>query len=60
MNGVCFVQTTDLDGERNLKPVMASKFIDTYFERIFVKRDIKFEAEFTAPSSDMYFYDGII
>jgi hypothetical protein len=59
-NGMCFVQTTDLDGERNLKPVFASKYIDYYFKQIFMDRKIKFSSEFIAPSKDMYFYDGRI
>lgn len=57
---MCFVQTTELDGERNLKPVIASKYLDFYFKRIFVERDMKLKAHFVKPDKDMYFYDGRI
>jgi phospholipid-transporting ATPase len=60
MNGMCFVQTTDLDGERNLKPIVTSKFIENYFEKIFLERSVAFEAQFTQPCADMYYYDGEI
>jgi hypothetical protein len=57
---MCFVQTTELDGERNLKPVLVSRYIDYYFKRIFIDRDIDFKAEFIEPCKDMYYYDGKI
>jgi hypothetical protein len=49
-----------LDGERNLKPIVTSKYIENYFEKIFLKRSVSFEAQFTKPSADMYYYDGEI
>jgi hypothetical protein len=42
---MCFVQTTELDGERNLKPVLVSRYIDYYFKRIFIDRDIDFKVK---------------
>lgn len=57
---MCFVQTTELDGERNLKPLMSSRYIDYYFSRIFIEKQMKFKAEFIEPCKDLYFYDGHI
>ena len=61
-NGMCFVQTTDLDGERNLKPVVTSKYLDYYFNRIFLPSTnaIDFKSRFCTPTKDMYFYRGLI
>ena len=57
---MCFVQTTELDGERNLKPLMSSRYIDYYFKRIFIDRQMGIRAEFIEPCKDLYFYDGRI
>ena len=59
-NGMCFVQTTELDGERNLKPLMSSRYLDFYFSRIFIEKQMKFKAEFIEPCKDLYFYEGQI
>lgn len=59
-NGMCFVQTTELDGERNLKPRVSSRYLDYYFSRIFIEKQMKFKAEFIEPCKDLYFYDGQI
>ena len=58
--GVCFVQTTDLDGERNLKPKLVSNDIQRKYESIFLEKTTKIKAEFISPTQDMYFYDGLI
>ena len=57
---MCFVQTTELDGERNLKPRVSSRYLDYYFSRIFMEKQMKFKAEFIEPCKDLYFYDGTI
>lgn len=57
---MCFVQTTELDGERNLKPLMSSRYLDYYFSRIFIEKQMKFKAEFIEPCKDLYFYEGQI
>lgn len=57
---MCFVQTTELDGERNLKPVIASKYLNIYFDRIFKEKEMVIKAEFEHPSKFMYSYEGRI
>ena len=57
---MCFVQTTELDGERNLKPRLSSRYLDYYFSRIFIEKQMKFKAQFIEPCKDLYFYDGQI
>ena len=57
---MCFVQTTELDGERNLKPLMSSRYLDYYFSRIFIEKQMKFKAEFIEPCKDLYYYEGQI
>lgn len=58
--GVCFVQTSDLDGERNLKPKLVSNHIHTQYESIFIDKTTGIMAQFIAPTQNMYFYDGLI
>ena len=59
-NGTCWVETSNLDGEKNLKPKLSSKYIEKHFREIFLNRTIDFIGRFIEPSKDMYFYDGLI
>lgn len=59
-HGTCWVETSNLDGEKNLKPKLSSKYIEKYFGKIFLDRTIGFKGRFIEPSKDMYFYDGLI
>jgi hypothetical protein len=60
LRGCCYLQTSELDGERNLKPKLVSQDIEQNFQAIFVDKTIPFSASFVQPSKDMYFYDGVI
>ena len=59
-NGTCWVETSNLDGEKNLKPKLSSKYIENHFREIFLNQTIDFIGRFIEPSKDMYFYDGLI
>ncbi len=44
--GMCFVQTTELDGEANLKPVIANRYIEYHFKDIFIDKTISLSGAF--------------
>ena len=56
-NGQCFIATSSLDGERNLKPKMAIKEVETDFMNLVTTRgdDIAMEIKSTDnPIPDLY------
>ena len=60
-NGQCFIATSSLDGERNLKPKMAIKEIETDFMNLVTKKgdDIVMEVKTTdSPIPDLYSFNG--
>jgi hypothetical protein len=56
------VQTNELDGERNLKPLLAPKYTHQNFEALFTKNEgaSTVDCEFIAPDKDLYNYSGTI
>ncbi|CDW80053.1 probable phospholipid-transporting atpase ih [Stylonychia lemnae] len=58
-NGQCFVQTSSLDGEKNLKPKLAIKFIQDNVNRI-IKEDVQLLLIYNQPSRALYEFDGTI
>ena len=60
-NGQCFIATSSLDGERNLKPKMSIKEIETDFMSLVAARgeDIVMEVKTTdSPIPDLYSFNG--
>ena len=60
-NGQCFIATSSLDGERNLKPKMAIKEIETDFLNLISNRgeDVMMELKCTdEPFPDLYSFDA--
>ena len=49
-----------MDGERNLKPFIAIKYLNIYFDRIFKEKEMIIKSEFENPSKSMYSYEGRI
>lgn len=56
------MQTNELDGERNLKPLLAPKYTHQNFEALFTKNvgASTVHCEFIAPDKDLYNYSGRI
>jgi hypothetical protein len=53
------VQTAELDGERNLKPKMAPKFVqENYYKIVAVGSDYEIKVETTPPTKDLYKFKG--
>ena len=59
--GQCFINTSQLDGERNLKPKLAPRMIQGHFKDIVTKKtagDKLFRLEYIQPCKDIYTYNG--
>ena len=58
----CFVSTSPLDGERNLKPKLASLNISKHFESLFdnqaSKQSVKLSLDCIPPIKDLYSFGG--
>ena len=56
---MCFVQTTELDGERNHKPVIGSSKVEAWFDRVLAREaNLGCEGRFVKPTKSMYYYEG--
>lgn len=61
-NGICYIQTSSLDGEKNLKKRFRSKDIDKYILNSKEPERLIFigELESEKPSAELYNYTGRI
>ena len=61
-NKECFVKTVALDGERNLKPKVASRYLQQNFEKMFdplkYNTSAVMQIETMKPTKDLYVYKG--
>lgn len=58
---MCFVQTTELDGERNLKPIVGSSKVSAWFDKFLAKNsNLGLKGRFIKPTKSMYYYQGEI
>lgn len=55
-NGVCYIETSSLDGEKNLKPKSAIKETQALFKE--QKCSEAIEVEGSGPTKNLYEYDG--
>ena len=53
------MQTSSLDGEKNLKPKLAISSIQDYIQTI-LKTEGKIETQVMEPESNLYFFKGIV
>lgn len=61
LDGDCFVKTSQLDGERNLKPKLVKAVLQTNFDKIFKQGNKEYIAiEAIPPTKDLYHYNGRI
>ena len=58
-NYQCFVQTSSLDGEKNLKPKLALSSIQDNIQTI-LKTGGKIETQVMDPDSNLYYFKGIV
>lgn len=55
--GQCYINTSQLDGERNLKPKLAPKITSGALESI-LKAPDKLQVDYMAPDKDIYKFEG--
>lgn len=56
-NGLCYISTESLDGERNLKPKLAPQLTQGKMEAV-IKQQSRASIEYIQPDKNIYFFDG--